>query len=252
MKKITFFIVSLALLISACSPATTGNTCYPEFQGTKHVFVATAFGMETLAVESRVDVISQCTSNGIVYTLANLDKYQIVIFQTGVGPTNATQSTNYTLENFNVELLVFSGIAGGIDPNLEIGNTVVPTAWYDLGTDQRIQIDETLLNIAKGLTNTGFPSSVSFPDNGITSPEFVSDEELVTKIRSDHGSSVVDMETFWIANISKSFNTPFIAVRSVSDYADGQKDKSHYQEAADASANVALRFILLYFASQAP
>ncbi len=244
-KHIFALLVSLVLL-TGCVSNGNQNTCYPEISGQSHIFVATAFGMERQAVESRVDIISQCLEDEILYTVADLRGYEIVIFSTGVGPENAVNSTQKTIENFDVEAIVFSGIAGGIDESLAIGDTVVPTSWYDLGSGNVIDINDDFVQIAHGLTNVGIPES------GVTSDVFVSNPETVEVIRTNFRGSVVDMESYWAAKVASENGVPFIAVRSVSDYADGEKDKSHYQEAAENSADVALRFVLMYFARQAP
>jgi adenosylhomocysteine nucleosidase len=42
---------------------------------------------------------------------------------------NAAMTTQLALDHFTVERLVFSGIAGGVDPALNIGDVAVPVAW---------------------------------------------------------------------------------------------------------------------------
>ncbi|MDB5410994.1 MAG: phosphorylase, partial [Rhodospirillales bacterium] len=38
-------------------------------------------------------------------------------------------TTQLALDRFTIDKIVFSGIAGGVDPKLTIGDVVVPDAW---------------------------------------------------------------------------------------------------------------------------
>ena len=46
--------------------------------------------------------------------------------QSGVSMVNAAMNTQLVLDRFTVKRIVFSGIAGGVDPGLTIGDVVVP------------------------------------------------------------------------------------------------------------------------------
>ena len=42
---------------------------------------------------------------------------------------NATMNTQLVIDRFNVKAIVFSGIAGGVNPALHIGDVTVPAQW---------------------------------------------------------------------------------------------------------------------------
>jgi adenosylhomocysteine nucleosidase len=52
-----------------------------------------------------------------------------VLFQSGVSMVNASMNTQRALDRFRVSRIVFSGIAGGVDPGLDVGDVVVPDQW---------------------------------------------------------------------------------------------------------------------------
>ena len=52
-----------------------------------------------------------------------------MLFLSGVSMVNAAMTTQMALEQFDIEAIVFSGIAGGVDPALNIGDVVVADQW---------------------------------------------------------------------------------------------------------------------------
>lgn len=59
-------------------------------------------------------------------TLAGKD---VVLFLSGVSMVNAAMTTQQAIDHFSIKAIVFSGIAGGVDPSLSIGDVVVSDQW---------------------------------------------------------------------------------------------------------------------------
>jgi adenosylhomocysteine nucleosidase len=53
----------------------------------------------------------------------------VVLMQSGVSMVNAAMNTQLVLDRFTVKRIVFSGIAGGVDPDLSIGDVIVAQDW---------------------------------------------------------------------------------------------------------------------------
>src|SRR5262249_33903136 len=56
----------------------------------------------------------------------------VVVFQSGIGMVNAAMATQIAIERFHIRSIVFSGIGGGVNPDLSIGDVVVPREWNSL------------------------------------------------------------------------------------------------------------------------
>ena len=54
---------------------------------------------------------------------------QVVLFLSGMSMVNAAMTTQAALDRFKVTRVVFSGIAGGVDPALDVGDVVVADQW---------------------------------------------------------------------------------------------------------------------------
>jgi adenosylhomocysteine nucleosidase len=51
------------------------------------------------------------------------------MFLSGVSMVNAAMTTQLALDRFKVSHIVFSGIAGGVNPQLHVGDVTVPAQW---------------------------------------------------------------------------------------------------------------------------
>lgn len=216
------------------------GACSEEFHSTPRPFIVSAIGMETDAVKALIPTEYTCFSGNLVYYLGTCEGRQVVYFTTTKYGPESTEDITFTLTNFKVEILIFSGIGGRLDPALHIGDTVIPARWIDISTGNSIEIDPVLQTIA-GVNLD--------PKSGVTSPIFVTNG---AEVYASTGASIVDMETFFYAEVAKTYSVPFIAVRSVSDGADGQRDHKRYVVASQASAQEALHFLHTYYSLKSP
>jgi len=115
----------LAALLAACgdgdSGGTGGNNSAP-----KTYAILSAFPAELAAVLEHVDVDETRQVEGRTVRVGHLGKTQVIAAMTGIGLLNAAMTTNIILDNFAVDGVIVSGVAGS--PN-RIGDVVVPQAW---------------------------------------------------------------------------------------------------------------------------
>jgi adenosylhomocysteine nucleosidase len=67
--------------------------------------------------------------NGMKIATGTLQGRPVVVMMSGVSMVNAAMNTQALLDHFTIDRIVFSGIAGGLDPALNIGDVVVPERW---------------------------------------------------------------------------------------------------------------------------
>ena len=67
--------------------------------------------------------------NGRSYHVGRLAGKDVVLFKSGISMVNAAMTTQTVLDHFNVSGIIFSGIAGGVNPDLNIGDVIVPAQW---------------------------------------------------------------------------------------------------------------------------
>ena len=88
-----------------------------------------AFPPEWRELQKGLDGAQRLTHHGVVFITGRLEGRPVVLFLSGIGMVNATMTAQMALERFAVSRIVFSGIAGGVDPELAIGDVVVPAQW---------------------------------------------------------------------------------------------------------------------------
>ena len=67
--------------------------------------------------------------NGLDFWRGRYAGRDVVVFRTGVSLVNAAYQLQLALDRFPITHVLFSGVAGGVDPALHIGDVVIPERW---------------------------------------------------------------------------------------------------------------------------
>lgn len=117
-------LATLLALPALCGPARAADR-----DQTPRIAVISAFQPEIGALRAALHDPRQYVVNGVVFLTGTLVGKKVVLYLSGISMVNAAMTTQMVLDRFDVTDIVFSGIAGGIDPNLRIGDVVVPARW---------------------------------------------------------------------------------------------------------------------------
>ncbi len=101
----------------------------PKVDAAPRVAVMTAMPTEMAALRAAASEAVEHKVGGVVFITARLEGRPVVLFMSGVSMTNAAMTTQLALERFNITAIVFSGVAGGLDPALAVGDVAVPAQW---------------------------------------------------------------------------------------------------------------------------
>ncbi len=137
----TTFLASLALLLGAC-----GEVDQPVFA------ILSAFPAELDAVLARAKIEQTVAVDGHLFRLGWVGGTRVVVGMTGIGLGNAEATMRTLLENFAVNGVVVSGVAGSF---LRIGDVAVPTTWAFTGEDERFAVHAPWLKLATDLAEPG-------------------------------------------------------------------------------------------------
>jgi adenosylhomocysteine nucleosidase len=97
--------------------------------GRSRTVVMTAFAPEWNALAHMIVKPKTHKINGLTFLTGTMAGKPVLLMQSGVSMVNAAMNTQLVLDRFKVRRIVFSGIAGGVDPALSIGDVIVPEDW---------------------------------------------------------------------------------------------------------------------------
>ncbi|MES2946195.1 MAG: 5'-methylthioadenosine/S-adenosylhomocysteine nucleosidase [Pseudomonadota bacterium] len=96
---------------------------------TPRIGIVSAFGAEADLLVAETRQRKTHSINGNVFTTGVLHGNRVVIVLSGVSMINSVMVTQLLLDHFRVERLIMSGIAGGLNPELHVGDVTIPDRW---------------------------------------------------------------------------------------------------------------------------
>ncbi|MDE1314659.1 5'-methylthioadenosine/S-adenosylhomocysteine nucleosidase [Vibrio aestuarianus] len=194
-----------------------------------------AMEQEVAILKNAINNVQQVSKAGCTYFIGQIHGVDVVLLQSGIGKVAAAIGTTILLEEYQPDVVINTGSAGGFDASLTMGDVVISsevrhhdadvTAFgYEMGQmagqPAAFKADETLMNIAeKALTQMEDKHAV----RGLicTGDAFVCTTERQAFIRQHFPSVIaVEMEASAVAQTCHQFNVPFVVVRAISDVAD--------------------------------
>lgn len=222
------------------------------------------------AMEQEVSILKAALTNleetkkgGCTFFTGQLNGADIVLLQSGIGKVAASVGTTILLSDYQPDVVINTGSAGGFESSLNLGDVVISTEvrhhdadvtafGYEIGQmagqPAAFTADQKLMDVAeKALAQMEDKHAV----RGLicTGDEFVCRPERQAFIRENFpGVIAVEMEASAIAQTCHQFDTPFVVVRAISDVADKESPMS-FEEflplAAQSSSEMVVKMVEL-------
>ena len=119
--------LSFALALAASVPEPAEAQDFRD--GTPRIAVVSAFAPELEILKGELQDRSKHSVNGVEFATGTLEGQKVVLFLSGISVVNAAMTAQLALDRFAIERIVFSGIAGGVDPSLSIGDVAIAERW---------------------------------------------------------------------------------------------------------------------------
>ncbi|MCV7227383.1 5'-methylthioadenosine/adenosylhomocysteine nucleosidase [Mycolicibacterium komossense] len=183
-----------------------------------------------------------------------LDGHQVVLVGAGMGKVNAGIVTTLLAQRFGCRVIVLSGVAGGLDPALHIGDVVIAdrVIQHDVGRIENEQLlmyqaghvafinptDElgyrmapdilarirahldvvTLPSLAAAAGGRDRPPHIAY-GTVLTGDQYLHCESTRDRLHRDTAALAIEMEGGAVAQVCEVFGVPWVIIRALSDLA---------------------------------
>lgn len=181
---------------------------------------------------------------------------EIILAYSKIGKVNASLTASTLIEKFGAQKLLFSGVAGALNPALKIGDLVVASklAQHDLDITVfghphgyvpegavYVETDSTLRALA---TKVAKQQNLKIQEGIIaTGDQFICDETKKEWIRTTFTADATEMEGASVAVVCDALQVPFFVLRAISDAADMDAGFS-FDEFLVSSAQESAHFLI--------
>jgi len=218
------------------------------------------------AMEEEIEPLLAHFENVNVVEFANNKYYEvnhnglaIVIAYSKIGKVFASLTANTMIQKFGCDTLLFSGVAGAINPKLKIGDLIIadklcqhdlditafghPNGFVPGGNvfvETSKELREVAIEVAKENDIKVIEGTIA------TGDQFVHSVERKEFIESTFNADALEMEGASVAVICDALDIPFFILRAISDSADGGADidfDEFLKSSAQNSANYLIQII---------
>lgn len=209
------------------------------------------------AMEEEVACLKEKMNHLKVTKKASMDFFEgtlkgkeVVVVRSGVGKVNAAVCVQILADVFGVDMVINTGIAGGLDKEVSIGDIVLSTDvvhhdmdavgfGYPKGQIPQMeafsfQADGRLASLAEEVCREVNPNIQVYRGRIASGDQFVCGKEAKDRIIEDFGAYAVEMEGAAVGQAAYLNGIPFLILRAISDKADGsaQMDYAAFEKAA--------------------
>lgn len=195
------------------------------------------------AMEEEVIQLKEQMSDVTVVKKASMEFYrgvlngkQVVVVRSGIGKVNAAVCTQILADDYQVDGVINTGIAGSLRNEINIGDIVISTDalqhdvdarefGYPVGQIPRMEVlsfaaDERLAAQAEESCRQMNPEIAVFRGRVVSGDQFIGSNQVKTRISKEFAGYCTEMEGAAVAQAAYLNQIPFVIIRAISDKAD--------------------------------
>lgn len=214
-----------------------------------------AMDTEVAGLISKIDFLDKKSIYGNDFYLGKIGDTDVVIAKSGIGKVNAGICTQIMIDRFEITALINSGIAGGLEPSLHIGDICIGSKMiqhdYDLtsfgyvkgyipngsGGDKptEFESDKRLVDIVEKASDEISDSERVLKGTIVSGDQFIADLSKKKSLHEEFDAIAAEMEGAAIAHCASHAGIPFVVIRVISDLANGDGPLSFEEFEKDAT-----------------
>lgn len=202
----------------------------------KKIGIIGAMEVEVASLKSAMKVTRMMKKAQMEFLEGELEGCQAVVVRSGVGKVNAAVCTQILIDEFGVDGVINTGIAGSLKAEINIGDIVLSTDvlhhdmdatgfGYPLGQIPQMdafsfKADDAMRKLAKEVCEEVNPDICVFEGRIVSGDQFISRREVKDRIKENFEGYCTEMEGAAIAQTAYLNQVPFVIIRAISDKAD--------------------------------
>ncbi len=180
---------------------------------------------------------------GMSFCEGALNGQEVVVVRSGVGKVNAAVCTQILIDEFQVDAVINTGIAGSLNADIDIGDIVVSTDvvhhdmdavnfGYEPGQIPQMDVfsfeaDRELADRAEKVCQEVNPDIKVFRGRVVSGDQFIADKAVKERITNLFHGYCTEMEGAAIAQTAYLNKIPFVIIRAISDKADDSASEDY-------------------------
>ncbi len=202
-----------------------------------------AMDIEVEQLKKDMDIRREVKKAGMNFCEGVLSGQEIVVVRSGVGKVNAAVCAQILIDEFQVDAIINTGIAGSLNADIDIGDIVISTDvvhhdmdavnfGYEPGQIPQMDVfsfeaDKELADRAEKVCREVNSDIKVFRGRVVSGDQFVADKTVKERISGLFHGYCTEMEGAAIAQAAYLNKIPFVIIRAISDKADDSASEDY-------------------------
>lgn len=213
---------------------------------------------EVSELKHKMQLESKSEKASMRFFKGKIEKTDVVVVQSGIGKVNAAVCAQILIDDFHVNTLINTGIAGGLKGGIRIGDIILSKEVLQHDMDvtafghprgvipgmkqSTFKGDERLLVLARQAGQAQKKAGI-FLGKIVSGDQFISDQNKKEELLKVFHADCVEMEGAAIAQVAYLNHIPFLIMRAISDRAD-QEAQNTYEECKEEVIHNMVQIVL--------
>ena len=209
----------------------------------KKIGIIGAMDIEVAGLKADMEIKREIRKAKMDFCEGVLKGHDVVVVKSGIGKVNAAVCTQILVDEFQVDAVINTGIAGSLNAKIDIGDIVISTDvvhhdmdavnfGYEPGQIPQMDVfsfaaDETLAKLAEEACLEVNPEISVFHGRIVSGDQFVADKAVKERIVHLFHGYCTEMEGASIAQAAYLNEVPFVILRAISDKADDSASEDY-------------------------
>ena len=209
----------------------------------KKIGIIGAMDIEVAGLKADMEIKREIRKAKMDFCEGVLKGHDVVVVKSGIGKVNAAVCTQILVDEFQVDAVINTGIAGSLNAKIDIGDIVISTDvvhhdmdavnfGYEPGQIPQMDVfsfaaDETLAKLAEEACLEVNPEISVFHGRIVSGDQFVADKAVKERIVNLFHGYCTEMEGASIAQAAYLNDGPLVILRAISDKADDSASEDY-------------------------